>query len=187
MRNTFPRPPEGMDANHHAVFAYKHPLVREAIWQVKYNRNRILTNTLGGIIAEEIVELLSENLSVQKEREILLIPIPISTTRRRERGYNQSELLARAVSEHCPGLHLLYSPNLLLKTKETHHQSKSKNRQERLKNLIDSFSVTDKDRIADKTVILIDDVITTGATMREAEKTLIKYGAKEIICIALAH
>lgn len=81
---------------------------------------------------------------------------------------------------------LSYAP-LLIKKKETPPQSKTSSRSKRIANLRDSFAVTDREKLAGARVILIDDVITTGATLEEARKTLRKAGAKEILALAVAH
>ncbi|KKP65076.1 MAG: Phosphoribosyltransferase, partial [Candidatus Nomurabacteria bacterium GW2011_GWF2_35_12] len=71
--------------------------------------------------------------------------------------------------------------------KETEHQVNIKDRRDRLKNLSDSFSVKNPEIIKDKNIILIDDVLTTGATLTEAKKILKSFGAKKVIAFTVAH
>ena len=76
---------------------------------------------------------------------------------------------------------------LCIKNKETIHQANIKNRNIRLKNLIGSFIVKNKEEIKNRNIILIDDITTTGATLNEARKTLKKAGAKKIVAFTVAH
>jgi len=127
---------------------------------------------------------ISEDLSAG---ETLLIPIPITKARRKERGFNQTEMLAENLMKIVPANFLLhYEPNILIKTKETEKQT-FKNRAERLASLKDSFQVTDPEKIKDKKIILLDDVVTTGATISEVKRVLKQAHAKSIQAITLAH
>ena len=78
--------------------------------------------------------------------------------------------------------------DILYKKKETEKQSKTKKKEERLENLKDSFGVRPEIKdISGRTILLVDDVTTTGATFREVVRTLKSAGAKYILCYALAH
>jgi ComF family protein len=103
-----------------------------------------------------------------------------------ERGYNQSELIVKEIIKIDKSKNFDFSINALKKIKETPHQSKLKNKSERLKNLKNCFWADEK-LIKDRNIILIDDVITTGTTMNEASKTLKSIGAKKIIGFSIAH
>lgn len=187
MRDTFPTALWSTPTGYQAIFAYQHSGVRSLIWQIKYNRNQKLIETTGQLLAEETLPLLAEKSIDRPGKTVLLVPIPISQSRARERGYNQSELLARALIRAAPDLPVRLATDVLVKARETAHQTKTSNRQERLKNLQGSFACPDPTRLRGTTVILVDDVITTGATMREASETLRRAGAKDIFCISVAH
>lgn len=109
-----------------------------------------------------------------------VVAVPLTKRGLLERGYNQSMLLAKAVSSkaHAPLL-----PHAIRKVRETEPQAMLK-RDERLRNLRDAF-------VADKSVegmklVLVDDVMTTGATANECSKALLKAGAKEVFVVTLA-
>jgi predicted amidophosphoribosyltransferase len=78
---------------------------------------------------------------------------------------------------------------ILIKPKETEHQARIKDRRTRLKNIIGSFAVKDseKNKIKNRNIILIDDITTTGATLTEAKKVLKQAGARKIIAFTVAH
>ena len=115
------------------------------------------------------------------ERKILprfdfVIPAPLSKNRLAERGYNQAELLAGPVAR---GLKVPLATDVIYKTRETPPQS-SLPYHKRLKNLKNAFRVPDKSRVQGKRILLIDDVLTSGATADEISKTLLRAGAKEV-------
>lgn len=112
-----------------------------------------------------------------------IIPVPVHNNRLRQRGFNQSALLGRYLAKT---LQIELILNCLVKIKDTLPQVglRSKERNENIKR---SFSVRNKDLIVGKKILLLDDVITTGATIRECSKVLKKAGAEDIYVIALAH
>ncbi|MDZ7377321.1 MAG: ComF family protein, partial [candidate division KSB1 bacterium] len=115
--------------------------------------------------------------------ETLLIPVPLHKTRARERGYNQSALLCRAIARQTG---LPYDEHILKRVRYTRSQTKL-SASERLKNVNQAFRIVNKEPIQNKNVILIDDVITTGATMNECARELITNGARTVALCAIAH
>ncbi|WP_291588397.1 ComF family protein [Comamonas sp. UBA7528] len=111
----------------------------------------------------------------------LTIPIPLSPQRLRSRGYNQALLLARALD--CPAI----QPQLLQRTHDTPTQMRQ-GRAARLRNLRGAFSVPPQHQglLRGKTVLLVDDVITTGATLQAAAQALLAAGASQVHAVALA-
>ncbi|MDO8482957.1 MAG: ComF family protein [bacterium] len=169
-----------------AVFDYKHPLVRQAIWELKYRGNTNVAELLAQCLHEELAEELSERKSLENFGKPLLVPVPLSKKRLRERGFNQCELLADALEILDDGNFFEVRRDLLTKVRDTESQTK-KNRAARLKNLENCFSVKTPEEISGRNVIILDDVITTGATLDEARRTLKACGARKILCLAIAH
>jgi ComF family protein len=169
----------------HPLFTYGDKRVRAIIWELKYRENTLPLDHIGLLLYEEIFALMSDILLFDSKAEFLLIPIPISTQRRKERGYNQSEYLAKSVLEHDIEHALLYAPQWFQKIRETERQSHSHSKTERLQNLVGCFFADP--RIAGKYVILIDDVVTTGSTLSEARKTLRNAGSREVFAFTIAH
>jgi competence protein ComFC len=106
----------------------------------------------------------------------LLVPIPLSEERHYERGFNQAYIIARSFNKNVH--------NLLERNTHEEKQSK-KNRHERMKKKDNPFIVIDKEPIKGHSVLLIDDVYTTGSTLRYAAKVLIEAGAKRVSSITL--
>lgn len=112
----------------------------------------------------------------------MIIPIPLHKIKQAERGYNQSYYIAKGFSKKS---------NLPVDTKSLKRRIYTQSQttfdiDERRDNIENAFSVSNKKKIIDKTIILVDDVITTGATVREAAKCLLNSGAKKIFAISAA-
>jgi len=107
--------------------------------------------------------------------------VPISAERRKLRGYNQSELIARAAAKQ---LNLPYY-EYLVKTADNKEQHKL-NKKERNKNVKGVYKAIDGRDIAGKNILLIDDIVTTGATLRECASVLLQSGAQKVDCAAIA-
>ncbi len=169
-----------------SALQYKNPLVKKLIWHLKYRNKRKIGELLADII---IVKLKLLKNSSDK----IIIPIPISKKRLRQRGYNQTVLIAKNLSSKT-GIPLFQ--NILAKKFNTSSQVETKTKSERIKNLKNSFEVNYNfkndlkvrlpDYFKNKTVLLLDDVITTGTTLNEAAKTLKLAGFKKIIGITAA-
>lgn len=112
----------------------------------------------------------------------LLVPVPITQKRRSIRKYNQTELLCLELQKLSG---LCYEPRIIEKSIETASQ-KSLNKEKRLKNLRKSFSLNPTFSIKNKTILLVDDVITTGATTNTCAQLLKKFGAKKVYVATLA-
>ncbi len=169
----------------HPLFPYRDNRIRAIIWELKYKENTLPLEIIGRRLYEEIIALASDIALFNTDAEFLLIPIPISPLRRSERGYNQSEYIAKAVLQNDLGHTLLYAPQWFSKIKDTQSQSHSQSRAERMENLTGCFAADP--RVENKYVILIDDVATTGSTIREAKLALKQAGAKEVIAFTIAH
>ena len=184
--NSLPKGPgvDGLDWIH-PLFHYKDNRVRAIVWELKYRDNTKPLEYIGKLLFEEIIALISDIVMFNGDAQFVLIPIPITNERRSERGYNQSEYIARAIVENDTEHMLLYAPQWFLKIKETPRQSHSESKQERIQNLSGCFEADP--RVGGKYVILIDDVITTGSTLSEARKTLLESGARDVFAFTIAH
>lgn len=108
----------------------------------------------------------------------IIIPVPLYKKDKRRRGYNQSELIAKELSEQ---LGISLCSDAIIKLKETSAQ-KSLSKKERMTNLNGAFSAIRPDIISGKRILLVDDVCTTGSTLTELTKLLNENGAKAVYC-----
>ncbi|MEJ2629349.1 MAG: ComF family protein [bacterium] len=151
-------------------------IIESLIHQMKYNDRKKLGIFLGRIAGK----LLHQPLKITG-REVI-IPVPLHKTRYRERGYNQSTLLARGLSQY---IQLSIYEDTLFRIKPTKSQT-TLSAEQRCSNLKNAFAVLHPEKIHHKKVFLVDDVSTTGATFNSCSFTLQQAGAGEIIGLALA-
>jgi ComF family protein len=165
-------------------------LIKKSLWLLKYNGKRRLAELFAQSVYPRIIEELSDLAPLENFTKPILIPIPLSNKRFRERGFNQSELICKylmKIDRENNQCNFELIDNVLIKPKETIHQAKIENRNERLKNLKGTFTVKNQELIKKRNIILIDDITTTGATLNEAKKILKENGANKIIAFTIAH
>lgn len=169
-----------------SLFKYRDPLMRKALWALKYDGNRKIATLFATLLADMLVETLSDALLFENAERPIIIPIPLSRERLRERGWNQSELIVKELIKHCPQCEL--RNDILIKTRHTLPQTKL-HRNQRLENLRGCFEVPKQSRtyLTGRFVIVIDDVTTTGATLLEARRALLESGARHVIAFTVAH
>lgn len=154
---------------------YKNPLIRELIRAFKYH----YVQELAGPLSQLMIRVLEQNF------QFLIIPIPLHRHRLRYRGFNQAELIAEKIAEH---FNLQIATDVLKRKSPSTPQAKIKDTEKRKLNLKDVFEINSEtvDKIKNKIILLIDDVITTGATLNEAAKILKQNSAKEVWAITIA-
>lgn len=154
---------------------YEYGTAAEAIYRLKYGGRREYADFFG----EQITEYLGEFI-----RDVCpdgIVPIPLHRRRRASRGYNQAALLAKAVGRR---LNIPVYPEMLVRVRNTAPQKKL-NAEERQNNLKRAFNMGRND-VKLKTIIVMDDIYTTGATIDEAARVLKEAGAESIYFITLA-
>lgn len=162
------------------IGVYSNTLLQSAIRQLKFHGIRSVGQPLGALVAAYIDGIFHMN----ELSSTLIIPIPLHAKRRRERGYNQAEEIARPIAEHLD-LHLL--PNALLRHSSNKRHADMEH-SERWKHIENAFYINEdiSKQINNAHILLVDDVITTGATIQEAARILKKHGAKHIHAVAVA-
>lgn len=152
--------------------------LREMIHLLKYERMRGLARVLGERLAEAVL-----TLEGKAADDLLVLAVPLHATAKHKRGYNQAQLLAaeavRSVRRLRPDWQLELADDVLQRRKSTEHQFALSRRQRR-RNLAGAFVVTAGRRALGREVLLIDDVLTTGATARECAKVLRRAGAAKV-------
>lgn len=148
--------------------------IRDLIHQFKFEDASSLAREFGQLLAHKIKK-------ISGFKQFVLAPIPLHKKRLAQRGYNQAELLAREIAR----LLGMEERDLLLKRPTRTSQVEAKTKEQRRKNIKGAFQINPKTAIPEK-VILVDDVITSGATVEEATKVLKGAGVKVVIAAALA-
>jgi competence protein ComFC len=161
-----------------AFLPYQNEKIKKAIFEIKYRKNKIL--------ARKFAEVIYRNINPLDTNPLLytLIPIPANKNRIRTYGYNQTLLIAKALYDINPNKFVICD---ILKYKNSRSEQKHKNRKERIENSSNIFTIKNPQKILNKNVIIIDDIITTGATCLNAIETIKKLGIDYVIGIALVH
>ncbi len=166
---------------------YQNKTIKKLFIDFKFYKKRQNAKIFGEILYDHLPEILEE-LSISKNfHNPILIPIPISFFRKMYRKYDQNILILKHFKKLGGNNFIKIDTNILKKIKHTKPQSHTKNKIERKKNIKNSFKVINKNKLKNKNVILFDDIYTTGATLKEAERILKKAGAKNVIFITIAH
>lgn len=159
---------------HWSALWYYEGNVRGSILRFKFHGARSYADIYGRLLA---MKLLSENVSFD-----ILTWVPISRQRRWHRGYDQVQLIAEAVGKElgiCPQA-------MLIKVRNNRPQSRMGNAAQRRANALGAYRLATDDSVEGKKILLLDDIITTGATAGECAKVLLTAGAAEVSCAALA-
>lgn len=170
------------------LFDYRNPLVKKAIWALKYKHKKMLGKYFGTALYREFFKHLAYAKNGPRE-DIILIPIPSSAKGKALRGYNHAAIIAKTISlcAKDDGLELTLRTDLLYKKRESEQQARVGKRTDRQENVDDVFGLLHPEVIQGKSVILIDDVITTGATIKDAQRAVRGAKPKRVLAIAVAH
>jgi ComF family protein len=147
--------------------------LRELIHLLKYDSVRPAANVLGSMLAQVIVRM----QPAFRAEDILVVPVPLHSAKLRQRGFNQAELIARAAVKR--GARLELSPHLLERRRVTQSQI-GLTQNQRKENLRGAFRVAKRDNVEGREVLLVDDVFTTGTTVSECARVLLRAGASKV-------
>jgi ComF family protein len=174
-----------------SIFSYKDERVSRLIWSIKYKKSRA-----GAAIAGYALCRMARFFAgaVPKNMRVMIVPMPMTRARRRERGFNQCELLLDEMEKLDAGRYLTFARDLIIRTRHTSRQT-MKNRKERSESIKDMFAVNEKAASLPEMrrdplryfIVVIDDVVTTGSTMRDAIATLRRAGFKNTYGLSVAH
>lgn len=158
-----------------SIYSFKDPSIKRIIHAIKYFHRKDLIRPL--------VTPLAKELNARTLSDHVLVPIPMPRLRRYMRGYNHAQAIAYELSlqTNIPVLH-----DVLVRSQSKKRQVTTRSRKERIKNQHGAFSVTTKNIVAMR-IILVDDVTTTGATLLEAREALLHHGALSVEAVTIAH
>jgi competence protein ComFC len=155
------------------LYAYK-GAARSLVLALKYRSLHALAAPMGELLADYFI---AHPLPVD-----LVMPVPLHSRRRRQRGFNQSELLARPLARRAA---LELDARSLQRIRNTSQQTRTDSREQREENVRAAFRC--RIRPEGRRVLLVDDVLTTGATLRECARTLRAAGAASVCALAFCH
>jgi ComF family protein len=156
--------------------------LRELIHLLKYNQIRPAANVLGRMLAEAIEDL----QPLLAGSDVLVVPVPLHIRKLRQRGFNQSELIARAAVKLQPGRSRFeVSATALERRRETKSQI-GLSRHQRRENIRGAIVVAKPDEVARRNILVVDDVFTTGTTVSECARVLRRAGASKVYVATVA-
>ena len=150
-------------------------VVKAAIHQFKFSQKI----GLGSPLAQLLISALPDDINRGMYHAVL--PVPLHPRRQRQRGYNQSAILAKYLARH---LHVPLILNNLRRIRPTDEQALLKGQKARHENVKNAFQLEEPATLCEKNVILVDDVMSTGATVNECAKTLKQAGVK-LVCVVV--
>lgn len=150
---------------HHYFFRYEN-LIRNQIIALKFKEKPYVYKTIG-----EFLENKQKSFENLRKYDIILVA-PISNKRKKERGYNQSELIAKEISKI---IGVKIEKNILYKTKNILPQS-TLNKEQRIENVKNVYKAKNIEKIKNKKILIFDDIYTTGSTVNECAKILVEAG-----------
>jgi ComF family protein len=172
--------------NCHAAMAMlyfrKGTKVQQMIHQLKYRSQPELGFRLGLLLGERLAAAWNSDAARQADNPDLIIPVPLHPAKERSRGYNQSKMIADGISSV---IHIPVGTTQLIRQRSTGSQTK-RNRYNRYENMKAVFHLSEPAMIAGKHVLLVDDVITTGATLEACAEVLLNGGLKKLSIAAIA-
>ena len=161
---------------HAYIFEYN-SIIREKIIEYKFKNKPYL----GKMFSEFFVK--NEKMCGFFEKYDIIIPVPMTNKKIKERGYNQTEIIARIISKNIPSITI--QKNVLIKYKDNKVQSRL-NKKQRQQNVQNVYELNNEEIIKNKNILILDDIYTTGATCNECAKTLRKAQPNKIGIITIA-
>ena len=155
-------------------FAYE-GTVKRAIPRIKFGKRACIAVFFGCLLGSFM-----KSDSIHAD---LVVPVPLSSSRFKERGFNQAAEIARPAGAI---LGIPYADDVLHRSRNTHRQTELKGTQSRIANVTGAFDVSEEWDLTGMTVIVVDDVATTGFTLHEAAAALYEAGAENVLCVAFA-
>ncbi len=154
----------------------KHSLMQKILHEIKYKGNQELARQMGRLLGHLLIQ--TDRITAEA-----IVPLPLFPKKQKARGYNQAELIAEGI---CDRLNIPLLNKAVIRTQHTETQTK-KGRIERWQNMEGKFLIKEKQQLEGKHILLVDDVITTGATLESCGEEMLKAGcilSVASLCIA---
>ncbi len=171
----------------YSSYSYKDKLMKKIIWNLKYYNKKDLGIFFGQILYRNYIEEINELRLFNLGQSVLVIPVPLSKKRQKDRGYNQAQVIANGFCNQANTDVLELQKDTVVKTRDTIPQAHIKNKRNRLNNARGVYKIINPSIVKNRNIIIIDDVTTTGGTIDEIKKLLEKAGARKVIGITIAH
>ena len=163
----------------YAATDYNQRPVAELITGLKFHSIADMKYPLTGILIRHL-----SLVNFQPPKNCVITPVPLHKRREIKRGFNQAGLIAKEIAEFFK---IPYCEDALKRIKNTKPQTETSNHNQRLENIKNAFACRKPELVAGKRIIIVDDVMTTGATLNECARALKSAGARSVIAFAVAN
>lgn len=188
--NTIPTAHTTEVLNTYSLFSYKHPYVRDGIWAMKYKN----TKTYARVFGKRLCEMIEADI-LEKDNFIssyIIIPVPISKEKRKTRGYNQTEWLTESILLYMNkelSRKIIHRKDILKRYHRETTQARTSDRMHRLEQIEGAFYIEKSKQatLKNKHILLIDDVTTTGGTIKEIQKILHAAHVASVTAYTIGH
>ncbi|MEN9647615.1 MAG: hypothetical protein RLY57_419 [Candidatus Parcubacteria bacterium] len=156
-----------------SLFPYRDPNVHDVIHEIKYATNK----QLAANIVPALIQLCPQ--------DSIITFVPVTESRKEKHGFDQGLLILNAMKACAPDY--IYERNLLAWNRKVTQQSLTESKEARMQNMRHALVCPDTEKVRGKTIVVLDDVCTTGATLYEAQRALEDSGASRVVLLTLAH
>lgn len=182
-----PRPENDLPEYVNALYEYRNPIVKKILTDAKYRKRFAGLKIFSRTMADAVKDVASEYTELNNYSKVILIPVPISKNRYKNRGFNQAEVLTKEILDNLKEPIYFLGSDIVIKIKDPIPQASIKNRNERLNSPVNTFQVIKPELLRGALCIIIDDITTTGGTIKELRRILLESGAVEVIGLTIAH
>jgi len=183
----FPKASQPQDKNAYSLFDYQNPQVKKLIRHLKNTRDPHMKKILAQKMYSFLLPTLAEYHDFHQFSEPVIIPVPITKKRKHERGFNQCDDLAKFLSRQITGSSYDTKTIQRIEKPGARKQSLIHNRSERYANTKNSFVISNKNTLKNQDIIIVDDLVTSGATLFALQTEIAKSKPRNIIAITIAH
>jgi len=161
-----------------SLYPYRNEIIKKLLFQLKFKHIKDIAFVFGEPLHNFIFK------EFQEDFPIYLLPIPQTKIHAKKRGFNQAHALAEAIAAHNKNY---FIKDILVRKDVVSAQTSFKSRKDRENNMRDGFFIENGEFLKNNTVVIIDDIVTTGSTMRAGKRALEKFSPKKISCISVAY
>ncbi len=180
-----PSPEHDLPEHIYALYEYRDPAIKKILTDAKYRGKFAGLNIFERVMYDAMTDIISEYSELNNYKNIMVIPVPISKKRFKERGYNQAEIITKSILRNNSEYKL--GNNIFKKIINKTPQASIHNRKERLLSPRGTFEISEHIKVKDCMCIIVDDITTTGGTINEMRRLLLEAGALTVVGLTIAH
>lgn len=167
----------------HSLFSYQDSRVRAIVHALKFDHTQSIGDIIAPLINDLIKDIEARDL-IHKQKPLTIIPVPRMQVHVKKRGFDAVSYISKALYAQDTTKYEIHD-NIVIRTNTKAQVGLG--RQERLTNMKDAFKILNTHKIQDRRICIIDDVTTTGSTLRELRNNLLQAGTREVFAVTIAH